>query len=128
MLIEVQHDDSNIQRMWDIAQGKDVNQPSAKELQDANDLVMKHGIIMKNVSHSSGHIISKIVVLLALQRRATNEQTRRNHWFRNMKQVVREVVIGCEQCIARKRPAIDERRAHTWGEMAHQRTRHARNQ
>ena len=102
MLIEAQHDDSNIQRMWDIAQGKEVNQPSAKELQDANDLVMKHGIIMKNVSHSSGQIISNIVVLFALQRRATNEQTRRNHWFRNMKQVVREVVIGCEQCIARE--------------------------
>ena len=102
--------------MWDIVQDEEVNQPSAKELQDTNDLVMKHGIIMKNVSHSSGHIISKIVVLLALQRRvvqeahqtshgdlkATNEQTRRNHWFRNMKQVVREVVIGCEQCITTK--------------------------
>ena len=68
-LIEAQHDDSNIQRMWDIAQDEEVNQPSAKELQDANDLVMKHGIIMKNVSHSSGQIISKIVVPLALQRR-----------------------------------------------------------
>ena len=41
--------------------------------------------------------------------KATNEQTRRNHWFRNMKQVVREVVIGCEQCIARKgRPLTRE--------------------
>ena len=123
MLIKAQHDDSNIQRIWEISQGKDVYQPSAKELQDAKDLVMKHGIVMKNVPHSSGQIISKIVVPLSLQKKIvqeahqkshgglkeTYEETRRYHWFRNMKQVIREVVSNCEQCLARKgRPLTRE--------------------
>ena len=122
-LAEAQHNDSNIQRIWDISQGKDVYQPSAKELQDAKDLVMKRGIVMKNLPHSNGQIISKIVVPLSLQRRivqeahqtshgglrTTYEETRRYHWFRNMKQVVREVVNSCEQCHARKgRPLTKE--------------------
>ena len=78
---------------------------------------------MKNLPHSNGQIISKIVVPLSLQRRivqeahqtshgglrTTYEETRRYHWFRNMKQVVREVVNSCEQCHARKgRPLTKE--------------------
>ena len=80
---------------------------------DAKDMVMKRGInIMKNIAHSSRQIISKIVVLLALQKKDcsgsasdeswTDEESRRLHLLRNMKQVKREVVSKCLQCLARK--------------------------
>jgi len=112
----MQEKDSGIQRLWDISCGKEVYQPSEREIQDAVGLIKVGGVVMKEKMSPTGEHRARIVVPLALQRQVveeahqqshagvfgTREAVRKNHWFRGMRVVVREAVRHCLDRIARK--------------------------
>ena len=92
---KAQETDSRIKRLWAIARNKYVYQPSEGEIEDAQGLAMRRGMVMKNVPDSTGQMVYKIVTPLSLQRRVvrhaheeghggvhcTLEAVRRYHWL-----------------------------------------------
>jgi len=123
--IKAQQEDHRIQRLWQIANGKDVYQPTFREIQDAEGISMVNGLVVKTFI-SKDRAITRIVVPLALQRRVideahsqshpgrqgTKDAVRLYHWFRGMKAAVDDVVAHCPTCLAIKgRPRTRERLA-----------------
>ena len=123
--IRAQQDDHRIQRLWQIANGKDVYQPTSNEIQDAEGISKVNGLVVKT-SVSNDRAITRIVVPLALQRRVIQEAhgqshpgregTRRAvclyHWFRGMKTAIDDFVANCPTCLRIKgRPRTRERLA-----------------
>lgn len=119
--------DSRIQRLWDIAVGKELEQePSYQEVQDAANVIKKDGIIFMCVKRKSGEVQERIIVPEASQEKVVKMVHEASHpgvggtlaaltqyyWFRSMKAAVRYVVRHCPQCIARKgRPLTREEMA-----------------
>jgi len=115
-LRKLQAKDSNIQRIWNLANGEDIYQPTKNESEDAEDLCMVDGIIVKEVTHKSGEKRQRIVIPLCVQTRiaekvhclshpgvrGTLAMLQQHYWFRGMKQVVKEVVRKCPECIGRR--------------------------
>jgi len=133
-LIIEQGEDSHIMKLWDIAKYRALFEPTYQELQDASDLFMRDGVILKRIVRKSGETQDRIVVPLASQKRVVREVHKTNHsgvkgtlailtrWFRSMKALVKQIVRHCPECIARKgRPlrretlAPDERPAALGG-------------
>lgn len=125
-LIEKQQQDSSIQRLWDIAQGRKVYQMTEQENQDAKNLSMVDGVIVKSEHQQGGGIIKRIVVPLSMQEEiiqkiheqghagvtGTLNTVKQHHWFRGMKVTVKNVVRKCQDCIKRKgRPLTKEKLA-----------------
>ena len=119
-IIQEQAQDSNVQRLWMIAQGKDVYQPTDREKQDAEGMTIINGVIIKAEPLPNGEWRRRIVVPLSLQRRiaiAAHNQNhsgqrgtyavmRQYHWFRGMKLMAKQVAGSCERCISRKGRAL----------------------
>ena len=125
-MIKEQKADVNIQRIWTLANGGEIYQPSQQEKQDAEGLKMINGMVVKDEKLPTGEIRSRIVVPLSKQREiieqvhkqnhggvsATINAVKQYHWFRGMKIMVRQVVASCPDCIARKgRPLTKEKLA-----------------
>ena len=125
-LIKRQQADENIQRIWAIANQKEVYQPSQQEIQDAQGLMMVKGVIVKSEKLPSGENRNRIVVPLSMQKdvienihkqshggvSATINAVRLQHWFRGLKVMVRQHIASCPECIARKgRPLRKEKLA-----------------
>ena len=119
-----QKEDRNIQRLWKIARGLEVYQATRQEEQDAENLMMIKGVIVKNVPRVDGESYVRVVVPLSLQKRITqmiHEESHAGvkgtysvlqlyHWFRGMKEVVKSVVRHCRICLAsRGRPLTKEK-------------------
>ena len=125
-LIEKQEQDSTIQRLWDIAQGKKVYQITDSEKQDAQGLSKVGGVIVKAEHQQGGGMRQRIVTPLSMQEEvveqvhrqghpgvtATLNAVKQHHWFRGMKVTVKNVVRRCQDCIKRKgRPLTKEKLA-----------------
>lgn len=121
--IEAQTRDRQIQKLWRIACNPSSCQPSFEELQDAENLIMQNGVIMKIVQRDTGERRKRIMVPRELQRelvqsihetnhpgvKGTLAALQLNYWFRSMKAVTKDVVRHCPDCIARKgRPLTRE--------------------
>jgi transposase InsO family protein len=123
-LLKCQEQDSNIQRLWDISQGRKVYQMTEKERQDAEGLSKVDGVIVKSEVLQGGGTRKRIVTPLCMQEEivekihrqghagvtATLNAVKQHHWFRGMKVTVKNVVRRCQDCIKRKgRPLTKEK-------------------
>jgi len=114
---EQQKKDSNISRIWNLAQGKEIYEPTMQEIEDAEGLVMTNGIIGKRTTEKAGTLRTRIVIPLSMQRQFTLLTHQRNanpgvkgtldilknyHWFRGMKAMVMMVVKECPECMFAK--------------------------
>jgi len=83
--------------------GEDV---PCRDAQDAQNLRKVNGVIVKDDVSVTGVSRTGIVVPLALQYKvvkdATYEAFRQRHWFRGLKQIVKDVFKHCAECIAIK--------------------------
>ena len=125
-LIEKQNRDSNIQRLWLIANHEGVYQPSRQEEEDAENLSKTKGVIVKEVARDTGSKIRRIVVPLEMQRKVTEEAhelshagvrgtyavLQQRHWFRGMKASVKEVVRSCPICMASRGRTLSKEKMH----------------
>ena len=66
-IIACQQADPNIQRLWNLAQGRQVYQPTDQERQDSEDLLEYNGIITKATQLATGETRLRIVVPARLQ-------------------------------------------------------------
>ena len=123
VLKKEQKDDIYIQRIWSIAHGIGVEDATTLELQDAYGIGEVAGIIVKATGTPTQETVYRVVVPQSLQRQVTTyihklthsgiegtyKALQREHWFRGMKQIVKEVVSNCPDCIAVKgRPRMAE--------------------
>jgi len=125
-LIRKQKEDQNIQRLWKLARGLEVYQATKQEKQDAEDLDMMNGVIVKRVLRADGENYIRVVVPLSLQRqivtmiheqshtgvRGTYSMLQLYHWFRGMKAVVKSVVRRCPTCLARQGRPLTKEKMH----------------
>jgi len=93
--------------------GEDV---PCRDAQDAQNLRKVNGVIVKDDVSVTGVSRTGIVVPLALQYKVvkdahrcshagvygTYEAVRQRHWFRGLKQIVKDVFKHCAECIAIK--------------------------
>ena len=122
-MIREQDRDPYIERLWKIAQGKEVGEVSPSELKDAQGLKRINGMVVKEEISDTGEKEYKVVVPACLQYQVVKEAheashagingtialVRHYHWFRGVKTLVRIVVDSCWKCLARKgRPTRKE--------------------
>jgi len=60
--------DKNIQRIWALAVGRDIYQPSKEEKQDSKDLFLINGLVVQEVASSSGKTRIRTALPLCVQR------------------------------------------------------------
>jgi len=122
-LIREQANDEFVQKLWEIAEGKHVDGVSIRDQKDALGIRKIAGVVVKDVPRSTGEVRSRIVVPQALQlqivqdthclshagENGTYRALQLDHWFRDMKKTVKQVVSSCKECIAVKgRPLVPE--------------------
>jgi len=122
-LIWEQKKDMYVQKLWRLSQGWNVGEVTEMERQDATLVDKVAGVIVKREKDVTGKYYARIIVPLKLQRQVVEEVHNRthsgflgtyravriDHWFRGMKQVVKDVVKHCKRCIAVKgRPRTKE--------------------
>ena len=115
-----QSKDEYIRRLWDIARNAYKGEISKMEEQDAQNIRMVAGIIVKDVKRATGDTHARVIVPNQLQPQIVTEIHRlryagitgtyrmlqQDHWFRGMKPLIRRVVKTCPGCIAAKGRAL----------------------
>lgn len=115
-LIKAQRKDPHIRHLWKIKTRGEMDQCTKQEQQDAANLAIYKGVIVRKEITVTGEIRKRIVVPLSMQAdlvkmihelnhpgvNGTIKRVKQYYWFRGMKSVIKDVVHHCEKCIARK--------------------------